>query len=203
MPILTIWNLWIERNNRKHRNSCRTPDILCMHILEDLKNLARANPFSGRQIQKDDDLLSSLKKEPRKKKLQAVSWTSPPEGKLNVDGSLTGVKGGGGGLLRDHDGKVLWCFGLPCNNKAIDCIELSALIKGLEYCRFHNFMQVSIETDSLVVSRWLSSKSIRWDVWHDICWAQHLIKETGSKITHIWRERNNAADYLAKLAKDT
>ena len=205
VPVIVSWHLWTERNNRKHRNTSRSPKGLVLQAIEDLKNWGRASPYSPSQVREDEILFKGSVKKGQRKHLHLAFWHSPSIGflKLNVDGSLNSNYGGGGGLLRDVNGNMLWCFGFPSSHKSIELIELEAIVKGMELCKSHGFNQVLVETDSQIIAKCLVSHSVRWDMWNDISWAKILLRDTKSSISHIWRECNRAADYVAKKARDS
>ncbi|KAF5459760.1 hypothetical protein F2P56_019680, partial [Juglans regia] len=81
-----------------------------------------------------------------------VVWLRPLVGwwKLNVDGSCCGNPGncGGGGVLRDHRGRMKVGFsahyGFGTNNEA----ELGALLQGVQLCKAMDCRNIILECDS-------------------------------------------------------
>lgn len=93
-------------------------------------------------------------------------WNCPKlnQVKLHIDGNLSEDMRDGGGIPRDSIGKMIWSFGFRSHHKFIKSIELIALVKGFEYYRFCNDKSVLIKSNLLVISRWLSSNMVTWDI---------------------------------------
>ena len=80
-------------------------------------------------------------------KIIMVSWNKPIVGtyKLNTDGSTihnTG-KTGGGGILRDHQGNLIYAFAIPIDFGANNFAEIQAALYGLSWCVQHGYKQSS------------------------------------------------------------
>lgn len=94
--------------------------------------------------------------------LLVVRWLRPSLSrlKLNLDGSCIGNPGmgGGGEILHNHEGKLIFIFskffGSVTNNEA----KLRAVVKGIKYCQQLGFFCIDIECDSLIVVDWLMGK---------------------------------------------
>ncbi|MQM21943.1 hypothetical protein Taro_054990, partial [Colocasia esculenta] len=86
--------------------------------------------------------------------LSIIPWLTPPPGrlKLNVDGTfkMTSGEAGGGGILRDHEGKMCWAFARAYHGlKSSLAAEAVALIDDLSICCSKGITEVLVETDSL------------------------------------------------------
>lgn len=70
-----------------------------------------------------------------------VSWNKPYIGtyELNIDGSALQDSGkiGGGGILWDHQGKIIYAFSLPFGLYTNNIAELKAALVGLDWCEQH------------------------------------------------------------------
>lgn len=92
---------------------------------------------------------------PRPACLKAIKWTRPPRGsfKLNVDGSSleNPSMAGGGGILRDADGKLVFAFSRFFGTCSNDATEIRAVLEGLKICKQLGYNCIDIEGDSKVV----------------------------------------------------
>ncbi|MQL98975.1 hypothetical protein Taro_031690 [Colocasia esculenta] len=85
-----------------------------------------------------------------------VKWMHPPTGRLkhNVDGAfkLTAGSAGGGGILRDHKGRCMLAFAMKYQGavSALDA-EARALRDSLKTCCNKGFLDIMVETDSLIL----------------------------------------------------
>ena len=87
-------------------------------------------------------------------------------------------------------------FGITSNDEA----ELRAMIVVLRLCQQIGITQVDIECDSKIVVDWISRGSCRvwylWDFWEELL---NLLQLFEMQISHVFREGNQVADFLAKL----
>uniref|UniRef100_M1DEJ8 RNase H family protein n=2 Tax=Solanum tuberosum TaxID=4113 RepID=M1DEJ8_SOLTU len=89
-------------------------------------------------------------------KVIAVCWEKPTVGvyKLNTDSSTLNNPGkiGGGGILRDDQGNMVYAYAIPVgfgtNNKA----EIQAAIHGVTWCMQHGYRKIILEVDSELLS---------------------------------------------------
>ena len=90
-----------------------------------------------------------------------VSWIKPTLGsyKLNTDGSCLQETGkiGGGGILRDHQGSIIFAFTSPFGFGTNNIEELKAAVYGLEWCEQHGYKDIVLEVDSELLSNWISN----------------------------------------------
>ncbi|EOY25454.1 Uncharacterized protein TCM_026877 [Theobroma cacao] len=184
IPIFTLWFLWVERNDAKHRN-------LGQQLLE--------WQWKGdKQIAQEWGITFQAKSLPPPK---VFCWHKPSNGefKLNVDGSAKlSQNAAGGGVLRDHAGVMIFGFsenlGIQNSLKA----ELLALYRGLILCRDYNIRRLWIEMDATSVIRLLQGNhrgphAIRYLLGS----IRQLLSHFSFRLTHIFREGNQAADFLA------
>lgn len=68
-------------------------------------------------------------------KISKVVWSKPSNNiyKLNTDGNVLGNPGkiGGGGILRDSQGRMIYAFAVPLGTGTNNQVELQAAIQGL------------------------------------------------------------------------
>ena len=122
--------------------------------------------------------------------------------KLNSDGSALGNPGraGGGGVIRDHNGKWLkgYTRSLGCTNSCM--AELWALRNGLLLARDMGLNNLIIELDVLSVVLLMINNTPNLTLEPLLNDCRNLVREIPNKqITHIFREANQCADAMAKL----
>ncbi len=122
--------------------------------------------------------------------------------KLNTDGSATQETGktGGGGILRDHTGKIIFAFSIPFGYGTNNMAELKAASYGLEWCQQHGYKRIALEVDSELLCNWINN--IINTPWRCYPTIQQIL-QIKSKLeyfhcNHIFREANCTADLLAK-----
>ena len=132
-----------------------------------------------------------------------IRWHPPIPGrmKLNFDGSLQGTSTAGGFIIRDWRGEVLLAGACNYGSTTVAMAESCALRDGLVAAVRAGFYALDVEGDnSLVIAAVSTNTGIPWrvrTVIHDI---QHLFLQIpDSRITHVYREANLAADWLSKL----
>ncbi|XP_035545131.1 receptor-like protein 7 [Juglans regia] len=144
---------------------------------------------------------------PKPKRVRVVKWHQPPQGwvKLNTDGSSFGNPGtsGVGGVIRDEDGRLLLAYSVPLGLGTNNFAEFSSLLEGVRRCHALGFYRVQIETDSQLVVNWIvKNKCPIWyleDFWEDL---QEHLNSLEYTVTHIFREGNVVADFLAKCGAE-
>ncbi|XP_060195030.1 uncharacterized protein LOC132624241 [Lycium barbarum] len=114
------------------------------------------------------------------------------------DGSSRGNPGpsGGGGILRNSQGHMISAFaapfGLVFNNNG----EALAILIGIEWCLSHNYMNIVVESDSLLAVYWIVDiAKPPWDLADTINNIKAISNSFDSfKIQHCFREGNKIVD---------
>ncbi|KAG6527939.1 hypothetical protein ZIOFF_010074 [Zingiber officinale] len=103
-------------------------------------------------------------------------------------------------VIRDHEGQIVMAkhgqTGFGSNVK----VELVAMLKGLELCIENHLLPCRLESDSMVALKMLHAPSTCWELCNLVSKIHKLILEYQVRCTHVYREVNAAADYLANLA---
>ncbi|XP_042483480.1 uncharacterized protein LOC122063840, partial [Macadamia integrifolia] len=164
--IIVTDTIWQERNHRWHGGKSTDASLLFMKILRTLKE---SNLNLKGVIRTTADLLCC-----RKLGLHAVPgdppsileviWCKPPLAwsKINIDGSSMGNPGraGGGGVIRDSNGKVIFSFkhffGISTNYYA----EFMTFLHGIRHAMGQRITNLWIESDSVAVVTAVQSKSL-------------------------------------------
>ncbi|XP_042009106.1 uncharacterized protein LOC121757661 [Salvia splendens] len=106
--------------------------------------------------------------------------------------------GGGGGVIRDECGRILGSFAEPLRAESAKETELMALNRGIEIAKGLG-NEVWIETDSLEMVNLIKKESRgAAQIRHLVTDIRNKLRGLNFKITHICREGNKVAGYLAK-----
>lgn len=126
-------------------------------------------------------------------------WERPSPGwfKLNIDGSALHGITIGGGILRDHGGKLIGgsshYYGEGTNKKAV----FVALRDGLFFCLALNISPVLIDSDSAIVVNAVRTGIIgNWRIEYPFRECMKLFSSS-FEIIHGFRQKNHVADRLA------
>ncbi|XP_042023111.1 uncharacterized protein LOC121770446 [Salvia splendens] len=135
-----------------------------------------------------------------------VKW-HPPERtwiKLNTDGAFSEATnmGGGGGLVRDHNGKLLVAFATPLAAHSALEAELMAIHHGLEVAKGFN-LPIWVEADAEQAIKLLNGSAWGPAQVRRVMARLHGFKRRHTvRATFIPREGNKAADLLAKMGAE-
>nr|XP_027122655.1 uncharacterized protein LOC113739586 [Coffea arabica] len=96
---------------------------------------------------------------PKRLKVCAVAWSRPPlyKLKLNTNASVSGARAAGGGLVRDHTGRLVFAFYKEFGEVDTLTVEALSLWHGLLHCRDRNLSDLLVEVDSEALVRLLQS----------------------------------------------
>lgn len=184
-----IWSIWIARNKFVFENKPTLPFQLANWALAQGAETAGAIHLG----------IFTRFREPI-----PVRWTIPPPGyfKLNTDGSvnLTTKHASAGGIIRNDEG--IWVKGFTINigEASIFMAELWGLREGLKLCLDVGIQNLCVEMDSISLVKLLNQGLSNNDSVSTLmldCLA--LLQQFNNySITHLYREGNRAADFLAK-----
>lgn len=152
-------------------------------------------------------VVNCLQEVPSVFKVSRVSWSSPSVGyvKLNTNESLQGNPGlsGGGGILWDSNGDVLFVFSKFYGNLSALLVEARALCTGLEICALMGESRVMVEVDSKVLWYILDFKALSPPSIRLIIRKIRLFDSLMHSVTHCFRGGNMVADSLASFTIST
>ncbi|KAI3446364.1 hypothetical protein Pfo_003029 [Paulownia fortunei] len=142
------------------------------------------------------------------KKTIQVHWAKPQSGwfKLNTDGASRRTEGtaGAGGIIRDHLGDPILAFQDFIGPASSIFSELYALNRGLQLALIRGITHLWIEIDALAVIHILRSSALgHWRLQQLLVNIKNVLHHMTTSITHIYREGNRVADFLANAACDT
>ncbi|KAG9143964.1 hypothetical protein Leryth_021635 [Lithospermum erythrorhizon] len=131
---------------------------------------------------------------------QLLSWTKPKNGslKLNVDATFKGGQAGYGGILGDHHGHLIFSIGEYGTNSSPLEAEIEALYLWLRACIKQGYNRPKVEVDSILLVKKVRDMAAHWQVYNKVNHIATMVESSGSSMVHIHRERNMAADWIAK-----
>ncbi|EOY14356.1 Uncharacterized protein TCM_033752 [Theobroma cacao] len=204
VPLFILWFLWVERNDAKHRNLGMYPNRVVWRVLKLIQQLSLGQQLLKWQWKGDKQIAQEWGIIFQAESLappKVFSWHKPSLGefKLNVDGSAKqSHNAAGGGILRDHAGEMVFGFSENLGTQNSLQAELLALYRGLILCRDYNIRRLWIEMDAISVIRLLQGNhrgphAIRYLMVS----LRQLLSHFSFRFSHIFREGNQAADFLA------
>ncbi|KAK4717973.1 hypothetical protein R3W88_016311 [Solanum pinnatisectum] len=137
-------------------------------------------------------------------KVTTIIWKTPPpkKYKLNTDGSALHNPGkiGGGGILRDDQGDIIYAFAIPLGEGTNNQAEVQAASYGLNWCIQHGYTNIILEVDSELLIKWLKQNSSPpWRIQRFVQELQTLVNHCEFlQCVHTYREANSTADFLSK-----
>ncbi|PKU62326.1 Putative ribonuclease H protein [Dendrobium catenatum] len=134
-----------------------------------------------------------------------VIWKKPDIHfiKINTDGSVREGLYGCGGILRNDKGNLVLAFATPLNKCSVLVAELKAIYEALKICLSLGILKVWLEIDALIAIKEISvEKKGNFETFYIIKDIKRMLSHLDYKISHIWREGNSAADFLAKTGSN-
>ncbi|CAN1146097.1 Putative ribonuclease H protein At1g65750, partial [Linum perenne] len=192
---IVCWYLWRARNERLFAGSVEGANVIASKCLCWEAKVADALRFEA----------SFLESGGRQRQIQ-VSWQVGPQGWfiVNSDGSVLGSRGkaAAGGLLRDGEGRCLHSYSINLGICSITRAEIRGVLEGIRLAWREGFRKVEVQMDSKAVIAILLDKDQSIDHSHALevlefrDWAT---RNWDLRLKHIYREANQAADYLANI----
>ncbi|KAG6489171.1 hypothetical protein ZIOFF_050431 [Zingiber officinale] len=207
IPFLIIWFLWYARNDAKHCGIMLVAKKIIWNVFQYLVSGMAAGIIKPKHWKSFTDVAHNLGFLVRPKivnTISVVSWKKPKFKcfKLNVDGCSKGNPGVSsyGVIVRDHGSIVVMAkhglIGVGSNVRA----ELVAILKDLELCMENQLFLIWLESDSLVALKILSSSYFSWEFGNLIRKIKGIICKHQVYFSHVYREANAVADYIANQA---
>ncbi|XP_042016072.1 uncharacterized protein LOC121764049 [Salvia splendens] len=183
---------------------CRSPSVESLsHVTHHLHVLVLAGKITSTHWRGCSPLVDFMPFSPRQRVLRSlmVLWHPPnaPWVKLNTDGafSTSTMEAGEGGVVRGPDGGLLRAFCAPIAVSLSFEAELLALIRGFEMA-MELSTHIWIELDSAALVTLLSSGQLdAADFRHHMALIRSMTAQRHVRFSHIYREGNRAADFLA------
>ncbi|KAJ4713976.1 Ribonuclease H protein [Melia azedarach] len=138
-------------------------------------------------------------------KIIILSWRPPPIDwiKVNTNGLAKGNPGPAacGGVFRNYYGDFFGGFGLALGHQSSFFSKIMAVILAIEIAYNNGWLNLWLESDSLLVVQLLLSDSLLppWTLHNRWLNCKNLISKMNFRWTHAFREVNSVADALANL----
>ena len=147
---------------------------------------------------------SHISQQPQRKEI-FIRWLPPPWPwcQLNTDGSCRKDEGAGaGGIIRDSVGHWLTRFCMNIGESSVLMAELWGLYQGLHLAWEAGIKRLLVEEDSLCVTQLVSKQVVVPNEFYALVVAirEIISRNWQVSITHIYREANSAADFMANMA---
>jgi hypothetical protein len=203
--IHSLHGIWLARNSLRFNDKPVSLQSTKVRIQADIS--FSGNISTGKCMVSDANILDALSVSPHNRRVSdilMVYWKAPsaPWIKVNTDGSLIGSHAACGGLFRDHRGSLLGAFVCNIGSSTVFYAEVYAFLLALEYAVQKGWRNVWLESDStsalLVFKNQLLVPVLLRNRWHNVC--NHGIQIISS---HIFREGNRCADFLADMGHTT
>ncbi|CAN1169619.1 Putative ribonuclease H protein At1g65750 [Linum perenne] len=167
---ITCWYLWRARNERIFTGSTENSISVAFKCRRWRDTVQSA-------LERDTSILDE-----RRTRVEAnIAWQAGGPGwvTLNSDGSVVQGRAAAGGILRDNEGRGLLAYSTNLGICSITRAELRGALEGIKQAWDAGYRRVEIQTDSMAAMAILTDNSAR---------ISH---------THVYREANFAADFLA------
>ncbi|WMV46065.1 hypothetical protein MTR67_039450 [Solanum verrucosum] len=160
MPIIISWNLWKNGCSAKYGGKQSSSARTKFMIFKDTSMLLNT-VFPYLQWPNSwPEMISYVQQCSQEIGVRPVIWNKPPVNycKLNTDGSALANPGsiGGGGILRDQAGNIIFAFTVPLGTGFNNQAEVQATVFGLNWCYQHGYRKIVLEVDSELITRWIN-----------------------------------------------
>lgn len=149
LPIIIVWNLWKNRCSAKYAGKSSSTSRVKFLIFKDIYHLLSTTYPYIQWPSNWKDLFNMIENCNHELKTTKVSWIKPPADylKLNTDGSALGNPGkiGGGGILRNNQGTLIYAFTVPLGVGTNNQAELQAALFGITWCVQQGHRKIILE----------------------------------------------------------
>ncbi|KAI0518958.1 hypothetical protein KFK09_006397 [Dendrobium nobile] len=205
IPLLIVWYIWKARNDAKHNVIKMEASNIISNVRHKILQLHSYNLLYGKnfinclELAKEfgftvsDFTINSADK--------IVKWIKPkpPYVKLNSDGSVGPNGAGAGGIIRDYLGNIIVAYTAPIQWSSAISTELKPLLYGLEICIKLGINFVWIELDVMLLIQIIDNVVPgNPNNFYLIRKIKNSLSVVNYYISHIYREANVCADWLAK-----
>lgn len=200
-----LWEIWLARNAPRFDRKLISPQGLFHKVISQVKQVIstaklREDQQLSRTILAKFGISATSRTAPL---VKIVKWLCPPWPflKINTDGAHkhTGHSGGGG-IIRNFQGHILLAFSHYYENCPSLVAEARALADGIKYLSAISSKSALVESDSLLLIQVLNKQTdCPWEILPFIREIWSFSPQIKS-FAHVYREVNQAADYLANFA---
>ncbi|KAM3362308.1 putative protein isoform X2 [Capsicum galapagoense] len=126
--------------------------------------------------------------------------------KINSDGSYICENGraGIGGLVRNSHGDLLMAFSIPIYSNSSNMAEAMATEFGVKWCYQFGHTNFTLELDSMNLVNMINNSGVtNMKLKPMIDSINNINNEVQMQVRHCYREGNQVADFLAKMASNS
>ncbi|XP_027178018.1 uncharacterized protein LOC113777177 [Coffea eugenioides] len=203
--MVICWSLWKIRNQVLFQEGLLSVQRVIGLVDSFLMQLVRAKVFRELHFRGNTDckwfryVVAPLKVS---KRSISVSWLKPPLGtlKLNSDASMVEGVASGGGLIRNHEGNLIFTFYKEFGVADVLLAEGLALLHGLQLYKEKGYSSFHTEVDSESLASLVKEGTLtKWLFCNVLLEIRSLLVLMNSGIRHIFREANLATDRMTAL----
>ncbi|KAH0698662.1 hypothetical protein KY284_012877 [Solanum tuberosum] len=177
LPIVATWELWKTRCGAKYGKEQYSVRKCISQIVVTITQLV-ASQFVNVKLM--------------------PNWESIVHLKMN--GSCKNDLCGGGGVIRDCEGYLLFAYSLNLGEGTSNWAEAMALLYGIRWCINNEYEFILVESDSkLLVNCVNDQNSTPWKMQKEVEELKAHMENTSYILRHCYREANKVADKLASL----
>ncbi|KAH0633363.1 hypothetical protein KY284_036149 [Solanum tuberosum] len=200
IPVLTSWEIWKSRCSVKYGKESHNL-MRCLSLIS--SNLAHIvnNQFHNINLEVGwTSICLSLNRYITHKKITIVKWRKPSPFfvKLNTDDNCKQYSCETGGIIRDHNGDLIYAFSKPLGEGTSIWAEASTLIFGIKWCVDNGFTNIMAESDSKMIVDCVNVKNtIPRKISNEVKEIRECIAISNTSVVHCYIESNRVADILA------
>ncbi|XP_019264449.1 PREDICTED: uncharacterized protein LOC109242076 [Nicotiana attenuata] len=203
LPLIICWELWKSRCSKKFENIRLSFYRTKTNILFTLVQILNSSFGRARLGEDWQTIYVACEAVIERRILKIIKWNKPSfrAVKLNSDGSCIQGTCGGGGLVRNNQGIVIFAYFIPLGPGTSNFAEATSMLFGIKWCAANGYRLVLGETDSMLITRCIRrEQKVPWRIKSIITEIQDIVEEHGFVIIHCFREANRPADKLASLS---
>ncbi|XP_071928141.1 uncharacterized protein [Coffea arabica] len=192
----------LSRNLARFEAGLVTPAHVISQIEDFLCQMGKVRVFSKTSFAGDRDCpwthLGGLYR--WDKAVALVSWEKLPPGgfKLNTDASVLHGRAAGGGVLRDHCGRVIFAYYKEFGELDVLEAEAQSFRDDLHICANWAVCTLTVESESKVLVQLVNSDVVsKWPVYNVLREIRHFLHRMNAPLHHVFREANSVADAFA------
>ncbi|XP_071918841.1 uncharacterized protein [Coffea arabica] len=203
LPSFICWHIWKARNKAVFEGEQMRSSVICQSIFSEVKSIVEIHFKQKLGVQTFCQLFDWSHLTTSAFDVKLVRWEATSTGSLvlNTDGCSKGNPGvgGGGGVLRDSTGMPLVAFSAFFGETTCLRAETLALLIGLQTCVHRGFINLWVQSDSLVLVGVLQRLiQCPWQIRREVRQIWRLVEDP-ARFSHCFREVNKVADVLSNV----
>lgn len=204
-----VWHIWAERNSRLHGRTHTTKEAIRSKIANQASLKAALLDIKEDAKPEIIAVLNRWRLSIKAKKGTPIilKWQPAAHGSysLHTDASISQLGSGIGFIIRDAQGDYVSLGGLSTTGTDITLLELMAIREGLIRARQLGITEICIHSDSQVAIHQIKTSDMERNlnyqmVVNEIFFLRECYRHCC--FTHIYRELNQVADAIAKMASE-